>query len=448
MLTVPEYNAASKKYLPRNGMTALQLPFSKEQRSNFYHLYADILWWGILGGSSISFVGIFATRVGATSFQLGLLSAGPAVINLLLSLPAGRWLESRPIVRTAFITSILNRAGYLPLVFLPLVVSAQFQIWSLIILTLAMAIPAVALGIAFNAMFADLVPPDQRAQVVGRRNALVALSLTVTSLLSGQILDRVAYPLNYQIVFSLGVIGGAVSCYHIGRLRLTQPVPPRIGRPLMDMERPGSLRLNPGLRFSAGLRFLARSGGRDLLRLDLLRGPFGKFIMAYLAFYTMQYLPVPLFPIFFVDELNLTDGTISLGTALFHFAMLLTSMLLARLSIRWGYRRLLLVAAGAYSVYPIMNGATSSVNVYLLASVLGGASWGILGGSLLNLLMDRVPAGDRPAHMALHNLALNLGILLGSFSGPLVNDLIGLRPALITSGGLRILVTALLMLWT
>lgn len=393
-------------------------------------------------------MGIFATRIGATSFHLALLSAGPAVINLFLSMPAGHWLSSRPIVRTTFVASLLNRLGYFPFIFLPILISVQTQIWSLIVITLLMAVPAVVLGIAFNAMFADIVPPTRRAQVVGRRNALVALSLTVTSLLSGQILVRVAFPLNYQIVFGLGLFGGLLSSYHLGRLRLSQMVPSRVGQPILDMARPGSSRLSPGLRFSAGLRYLTRSGGSDLLRPDLLRGPFGKFVLAYLAFYTMQYLPVPLFPIFFVDELLLSDSTISLGTALFHFAMLLTSMLLARLSQRWGFRRLMLVTAVAYAVYPLMNGATSSVNVYLLASVLGGASWGILGGSMISLLMERVPEGDRPAHMALHNLALNLGVLLGSFSGPLLNSWIGLRPALIASGLLRMLVTLLLLVWT
>jgi len=427
------------------------LPMSPEQRSNFKHLYADIFWWGILGGSTISFMNIFATRVGANSFHLGLISAGPAVINLFLSLPAGRWLESRPIARTAFVTSLLNRAGYIPFIILPLLAVAQLQIWSLILITLLMSIPAVALGIAFNAMLADLVAPELRAQVVGRRNALVALSLTLASLISGQILDLVDYPYNYQIVFTLGVIGAAISCYHIGRLRPPtgdgQPPPVRAGKPLLDMERPGRPGMPAGLRFSAGLRYLTRSAGSSLLRLDLLRGPFGKFILAYLAFYTMQYLPMPLFPIFFVEELRLTDGTISIGTALFHFAMLVSSMQLARFSQRWGYRRLMLVTAASYAVYPLMNGLTSRVDVYLLASALGGISWGMLGGSLINLLMERVPADDRPAHMALHNLALNLGVLLGSFGGPIINDLIGLRPALIAGGGLRILVTLLLMRW-
>jgi predicted MFS family arabinose efflux permease len=61
--------------------------------------------------------------------------------------------------------------------------------------------------------------------------------------------------------------------------------------------------------------------------------------------------------------------------------------------------------------------------------------------------MERVPADNRPAHMALHNLALNLGILGGSLLGPLLGDWLGLRPALALSGLLRALAGFLLIIW-
>ena len=61
--------------------------------------------------------------------------------------------------------------------------------------------------------------------------------------------------------------------------------------------------------------------------------------------------------------------------------------------------------------------------------------------------MERVPEDDRPAHMALHNLALNLGILCGSVLGPLLGDWIGLRQALAVGGVLRFLGGIALGLW-
>jgi predicted MFS family arabinose efflux permease len=61
--------------------------------------------------------------------------------------------------------------------------------------------------------------------------------------------------------------------------------------------------------------------------------------------------------------------------------------------------------------------------------------------------MERVPEDDRPAHMALHNLALNLGILSGSALGPLLGNWIGLRETLLLAAGLRFLGGIALGLW-
>ena len=169
------------------------------QRSNFRHLTLDIMWWGILAGSTISFISVYLVRLGATTFHLGLLAAGPALVNLLISIPAGNWLKKRDLNKTTFLTSLLFRGGYLVLIFLPnLLPTASSQIWTVIIIYLVTAIPGTALAIGFNALFADLVDPDWRPYLVGRRNAVLALSITVTSLVVGTILEQVAFPLNYH----------------------------------------------------------------------------------------------------------------------------------------------------------------------------------------------------------------------------------------------------------
>ena len=71
----------------------------------------------------------------------------------------------------------------------------------------------------------------------------------------------------------------------------------------------------------------------------------------------------------------------------------------------------------------------------------------LLTGAIINRLMERVPSNDRPAHMAWHNLALNLGILIGSFLGPVSAGLIGLQPALFLGAGLRLLAAGFFWLW-
>jgi len=390
-------------------------------RSTFHHLYWDIFWYGVLAGSTIAFLSVYAARLGATSLQIGLLTAGPAMTNLIISLPAGRWLERRQLIGVTFLSSVWQRVGYLALIILPWLLPANGQVWALQLTVLLISVPGTLLAIAFNAMFAELVPSEWRGQVVGRRNALLAFSIIFTSLLCGWLLDRIAFPLNYQVVFALGVLGAALSSYHLSRLRPALTLPPLARR--------------------AGGR------GKPMLRLDLLRGSFGPLLAVYLLFYTFQNIPIPLFPLAWVRELHLSDGAISLGNALFYLAMLLASTRVGQLSARWGHRRMLVLGALFYGSYPLFTGLAQDAKLFWVASLTGGVAWALANAGLLNRLMERVPPDDLPAHMALHNLALNLGLLGGSLIGPALGDGLGLRQALLLSAGLRLLGGVLLGLW-
>jgi predicted MFS family arabinose efflux permease len=48
--------------------------------------------------------------------------------------------------------------------------------------------------------------------------------------------------------------------------------------------------------------------------------------------------------------------------------------------------------------------------------------------------------------MALHNMALNLGVLAGSLLGPVVAGWVGLREALLLAAGLRLACAGLFLL--
>ncbi|HZD58297.1 MAG TPA: MFS transporter, partial [Anaerolineales bacterium] len=148
----------------------------------------------MLVGSAMAFLAIYASRIGATGLLVGLLTAGPALANLLVSLPAGQWLEGKHLIRVSFLSAALYRLGYLAIIPLPWLFSETHQIWVLILISFVMSVSGAILAIAFNAMFADVVPPDWRAEVVGKRNALVAISITGSSLMCGQVLDRLVFP--------------------------------------------------------------------------------------------------------------------------------------------------------------------------------------------------------------------------------------------------------------
>lgn len=424
-------------------------PPSATERWNLRQLNWDILWFGVLAGSTLAFLAVFTARLGASSLQVGLLSAGPALVNLAFTLPAGRWLEGRPLIRTAFLSSVGQRAGYLVLIAIPwFFIQDQGQIWAIIGLTLVMSVAGTLLAIAFNALYAEVVPAEWRGRAAGWRNALVAISVTLTTLLSGYILDQVVFPLNYQIVFLIGAVGALMSSFHLSRVRQYKEAESRPD--LSGKAGPENL---AGVHWWAWLQQIGRrravriSNRKPLLRMDLIISPFGLFMVGCLAFYTFQYFGVPIFPLYYVNELNLTDGEIGMGTAMFHGTMMVGSLFLNRLSVNLGHRKVMLLGVFLFALFPLLLGFSHDAMIYYIACLLGGIIYAFLNGGLVNRLMERVPAADRPAHMALHNLALNMGILAGSLLGPLFGDWIGLREALYLNAGLRLLAAVLLWKW-
>jgi len=400
-------------------------PISLPNKQTLYKiLYWDIFWIGVLIGTTVSFQGVYAARLGASNLQMGLLGAGPAAMGLLYTLPAGLWMEGRPLIRVAFASAFWMRLGYLGLFLLPWLINPQAQIWGIIVASLILTIPATLLNIAFNANFAEIVPPEDRAEVVARRSALMAVSTTLSTLLSGQVLDRIVFPLNYQIVFLIGGLGAMISTYYVGKIYSAhEPAP-------LDKGWRNVLPRQWSLRQFFHLLFPPRTG-KALVRLDLLRGPFGAFMAAFVVFYTFQFFPNPLYPLFYVNELHLPDSAISLGTAIFNGTMTLGALIVVnRLSLKIGHRWMLILGATLTAEYALLLAPAQSAIPFWVASLVGGPIWAILNVGTINRLMDRVPLDDRPAHMALYNLVVNIGILAGSLLGPAVSDWIGLRPAL------------------
>jgi len=416
-------------------------PVPAVYRRNFLHLYFDIAWYGVLAASAASFVAVYAARQGANGFQIGLLSAGPAVVNLAFTLPAGRWQAMDAAVSWA---AIFHRIFYLLWVPLPLLLGAQGQVWALVGMTLLMSIPGTALAVGFNALFAEAVPPDWRGHVAGVRNALLAITFIGVSLLCGYLLSALPFPTGYQVVFGIGFVGAAMSTLHLWFVvpRPNGQARQRVGRSLGDLAWPGRFRFLPdSLRSGTALRFLARDRrpGRRIHLPEILRSPFGRLLGVLFAFHLTVYLAVPLFPLHWVNSLGLADREIGYGTAIFYVSVLVSSTQLERLVRRLGNRRVTAIGAMVMALYPAFMAVARGLGLFLVGSAAGGLGWSLVSGALTNYVLDKIPGERRPAYLAWYNLALNAALLLGSLAGPLVANLIGLPAALLIFAVLRLL---------
>jgi MFS family permease len=406
-------------------------PIPAEYRRNFLHLYFDIGWYGLLAGSAANFINIYAARLGASGLQIGLMGGMTAAINLVLAIPAGRWLERRPIGKAVFWTSLLYRLGYLSWVFLPLLFGKNnlAQINALLLINFLMGIPLTAVGLGFNALFAEATPANWRAYVAGIRNSVLSITFMLTSLASGYILSRLPFPLGYQVIFLIGFFGALMSSYH---LYFIQPLPHLPETGLDDQSpAPNAPVHNPHTN----------------LRLDILRSPFRTTLLVLFAFHLAQYLAIPLFPLAFVHSLHLTDAQIGTGTALFYLTVLLGSTQLSRLVRLSGHKNITGWGVVCMAIYPILLAISSQVWHFYGLSAVGGLAWALVGGAYANYLLEKIPANDRPAHLAWYTVAANACALIGSLAGPALANQIGLPAALILFGLLRAAAGASILLW-
>lgn len=430
----------SKQYSFQPSATPSQI-----EAANFVHLYWDVVWFGIAFGSTLSFLPIFATRLGATGWQVGLLTAGPALISIAFTLPAGNWLMARSLGPAVTRAAAYHRLGYLLLIAVPLFLPSTTQIWTVLILVLLMAIPGTALAVGFNALLAATVPPEARGHVVGRRNALLAATIMLSFMLSGWLLDKLStlphgLEWGYAVVFALGALGAALSTHHIARIRVPDIAPAQM-RPTRDRAQPGRMTGFSGsipLRLSVGMRLWLTGRPSVPYILAKISGQYRWVMVAYFLFHFTQLLPAALFPLFWVRELGLSDGRIGWINAIFYLTMLTASPFLGPLTRHVGNYRLTAGGAVLLALYPLLTAMSTDVRLLIAANISGGVIWAILSGALSNRLLEHIPDDDRPAHLALYNLALNIATLAGTMLGPVLAGVTGLREALIIVVILRI----------
>ncbi|NMC52870.1 MAG: MFS transporter [Chloroflexi bacterium] len=413
----------------------------QEYKSNFLHLYFDTGWYGILNGSILTFIAVYAAHLGANSLQIGLITSVPAIINLAFTIPAGAWLEKQHLGGAVFKSSVITRIFYLLFIPLPWLFAPDVEIWILILITLVMSIPGVALAIGFNAFFAEAVPLKYRGHVAGIRNAVFAVTTTLTTLLCGWMLEEIRFPLNYQILFGIGLFGSLFSSVHLRFIKSIEPSKPELiaARSVEEERRITRIRMRGDVR--ARIKKLIQS-----FHFDLLSGRFFRVMFLIFLFHLFQYLPAPIFPIQMVNVLNFSDQWISVGMAVFYLAMFLGSTQLSQITSKIGNQAALGLGAGLMGAYPLLLLASKEALYFIAGSFIGGLAWSLAGGTIINYLLERVPAEDRPAHFAWYNIFLNSAILIGSTLGGPISDQIGLPQSLLLFGVGRIL-AGLLIIW-
>lgn len=391
------------------------------------HLFLDMAWIGLLSGTTIAFLSVYAARLGASASQVGLLSAAPAAINLLFAIPSGQIIRGRNLADAAFWSSVAARVFYCGLIFLPVLFSAEDQVWAIIVIILVMNIPLTVLNVSFNAMVIEVVPAEYRAYVVGGRNGLLAIVSLVSTLLSGYILNASSFPDGYRIIFGLGFLGAAMSSLHLFFLR--------------------KFASNPNQFANRPARKQPQKWTLLFVQEHLHNSKYARILILLFCFHIAQWLVIPIVPLFSVNHLQLNDLQIGIGSAVFNLVVFVGSFFLARITSRLGNHRSTAFSVMGMGIFPIVLGLSQGFPLFVTAQFIGGISWSILAGAMFNYLAENVPEDNRAESMSWYILISNGSILIGSLVGPVVATRLGYPIALILFAVLRIISGLSILRW-
>ncbi len=397
-------------------------------RANIIHYYFDIGWWGLYAGATAAFLSIYAARIGATPAQIGLLTALPSAISLTLSLPFAEIVRRLGAHRATWAAALVSRSMFLLYALLPFFFKAPAQVNAILVIGALMAVPNTLLGISFNQLLMEAVTPDWRGTVVGVRNACFSIITFLVTMISGQILTRVAFPLGYQVIFVIGFVGGIATAFHLYKVR-----------PLNRPNGPAARRLPGELPTRRLPRYLPAvdGAGRHYIR-----------VLAILFLFNItNNMIAPLVPGVLVNSLALSDAWISIGTAANNLIVFIISLNIARLTRRTGNRGATALGSALLAGQALALALAVGPAGYLASVVAGGLGTGVLITAQFNYHLDNVPENDRSAWLSWSLLMGNSALLLGSLLGPLLAGWTGVLLALGLFAGLRLVMSLVIFRW-
>jgi MFS family permease len=391
-----------------------QLEQANIQQRNKRYVQIDAIGVGTAGAAA-PFLPVFLTRLGATAVQIGLLTTMPGVTGLFLALWVGRFLQrQRNVVPWFSLSRLMVISAYALTGIVPFFVQDNVLIYVILLIWAVATLPQTMVAVGFSVVMNAVSGPEGRYDLMSRRWSILGITTAIATAIAGQVLDCVGFHLNYQIVFLGLSLGGLVSYYFSSRIQIpdVDPIP---------VTSKGSI----------------KTSVREYYQLVSQQPAFISFTLKRFVYLFGITLATPLFPLFFVRELNASDAWIGFLYTAQTAILVVGYFFWTRLSRKKGTRFVLLSTTFAISLYP---GLVALTNNQTLIFILAGAA-GIFQAGIdlvfFDELMKTIPPQYSPTFVSLAQSITYLAAILAPLVGTFLSIQIGLSGALLVSTVIR-----------
>jgi MFS family permease len=350
----------------------------------------------ITQGSGEQYLSAFALLLGASPFQLSVLSALPQLIGTGAQLASVKLLrcfaDRKALIRAGIVGQALS---WLPILVLPLVFPA-YAPWLLILCTALYFACNQFTTPTWNSFIADHLDEHERGAYFARRATIIASLSFVALSAAGWLLslwqEQAFSWVGFVVVFAVAAIARFLSAVALGTVDDVYPGP--------------HLETSPSFR-----RFLAGTS-RSFRRFLLFSG----------AMHAAVLIAGPFFVLYMLRDLHLAYWGYGSWMAAGILGQLVTLGAWGRFGDRFGNKALLAVTGLMVPFLPMLYLAGTNLVFLLFVNFMGGVIWGGLALGLQNYVFDAVRPEDRAKAVATYSAINALGWCLGALMGSWLVD--------------------------
>jgi hypothetical protein len=385
------------------------------QRRNFRNVQIDAIGVSI-SNVAAPFLPVFLTRLGASNFQVGLLSSMPGITGLVLAIIVGRFLQTqRNVVPWYSLSRLLVISCFALTGLLTFALSQSLVIVSTLIIWAFATLPQTTLAVAFSVVMNTVAGPEGRYALLSRRWAIFGMTGVVGTFIVTRLIDRIAFPMNYAIMFLTLSLGGLISYYFSNQIKIPDQTPPPLASAKSTLD-----------------------NARNYLALIRSNPAFSSISTKRFVYFSAIALSAPILPLYYVRNIGATDGQIGTISMSMTTVMLVGYFFWPWLSRKRGGRFVLLATTLGMVFHPALIAATSNVNWIIFYAGIAGLFQGGLDLVFFDELMKTVPADYSATFVSLAQSMQYLSIIIAPLVGTWLADYVGLGGALWVSAGLRL----------
>ncbi|MEH6954282.1 MFS transporter [Neobacillus drentensis] len=164
-----------------------------------------------------NFFPIFAISIlGASNYQVGLISSLPPLVALIMTIPAAILLNRLEQQKKTVAMSVLWARTLFALLAGVLFIGSAYQAWAFLIIVAVMNVPGTISNIGWQTLISGMIKEDRRGAFFSDRNRLLTIVGMITTLIIGIIMkNQTDNAIAYQVLFLIAFLFGLLEVFFL-----------------------------------------------------------------------------------------------------------------------------------------------------------------------------------------------------------------------------------------